>query len=63
MAMDCCQNPLAGRRSNIFRAAKSSGDGGDTKIELVGKIVESHGKEEVQREERNRGLTSDMPEL
>jgi hypothetical protein len=63
MAMDGCQNPLAGRRSNIFRPAKSSGDGGDTKIELIGKIVESHGKEEVQPRERNRGLTSDMPEL
>ena len=63
MAMDGGQNPLASRRRHIFRAAKSSGDGGNTKIELVGKIVESHGKEEVRQRERNRGLTSDMPEL
>jgi hypothetical protein len=25
--------------------------------------VEGHGKEEVRQRERNRGLTSDMPEL
>ena len=49
MAMDGGEDALAGWRGNIFRPAESSGNRGDTEIQLLGEIVESHEGREGRR--------------
>jgi ribose transport system ATP-binding protein len=44
MTMDGGQDALTGGRSNIFGAVESSGNRCDAEIQLLGEIVQSHGK-------------------